>query len=162
MVIRRWKQHVMFLGINIGAEENLTNIRYADDLMIYATSLKDLDFMLESLVAELARCGLHVNSKKCKILSLNPTNHARYLDIAGEFIEIMKSQDKHLYLGRMLTGDPLRRSEAEFSHRCQCAWMKFHQHKDALTDKIISVKSRLKLFHSIISPTVLFGLAQIP
>ena len=133
----RWKRRIGQLGINIGANENLTNIRYADDLMIYASTLEDLETMLEALLEELARCGLHINANKCKIFTLHPTSHRRYVEIGGDFIEIMKADAKHLYLGRMLIGDPLKRSESEFAHRCQCAWMKYHLHKDFLTDQLI-------------------------
>lgn len=61
-----------------------------------------------------------------------------------------------------MVGDPLCRSDAEFAHRCQCAWMKFHKHRDVLTDKNISIRSRLKLFDSTITPTLLYRLLQIP
>ena len=61
----------------------------------------------------------------------------------------------------MLCGNLLNRSPVEFSHRCQCAWTKFHCNHDVLVDKNISVKSRLKFFQSVISPTILFGLSQV-
>ena len=74
--------------------------------------------MLEIFFEELGYCGLQINAKKCKILTLNPTLHRRYSDIGNHFIEIMNVDDTHLYLGRMMSGDPLKRSESKFAHRC--------------------------------------------
>ena len=80
----------------------------------------------------------------------------------GDFIEIMTESEKHKYLGRMFNGDLVSRSTDVYAHRCQCAWMKFHQNHDALTDKNISIRLRLIFFQSVISATILFGLGQIP
>ena len=49
--------------------ELLTNVRYADDLMLYARSDIDLASMVESLVEELAAVGLHLDTSKTKILT---------------------------------------------------------------------------------------------
>ena len=86
--IRKWKLRIHGLGINIGEDELLTNIRYADDLMIYAMTLNDMDKMLEILVEELQKVGLQLNTAKCKILSLVPNSRSSFLDINGDFMGI--------------------------------------------------------------------------
>ena len=40
----------------------LTNVRFADDLVIYATSLPELTYMLDALVHELSLVGLEFNA----------------------------------------------------------------------------------------------------
>ena len=50
-------------GIKLDEDTNLRNIRYADDLMIYAMSLAELSQMTVALVEELQAIGLHLNSK---------------------------------------------------------------------------------------------------
>ena len=47
--------------------------------------------------------------------------------------------------------------EVELQHRLNKAWAKFGVYKEELTDKGIPVKLRLKLFHTVVSPTVLYG-----
>ena len=59
-------QIVSSWGIQLGHGNRLINIRYADDLMLFATSSNDLIYMLETLIAELAACGLQLNSAKAK------------------------------------------------------------------------------------------------
>ena len=71
----------------------------------------------------------------------------------------VSTSGSHKYLGRKLPGDLLIRSATELSARVQSAWSKFHKHRQELTDKHVSVCSRLKLFQSVVTPSALFGLA---
>ena len=47
----------------------LTNIRYADDLLLFGQSLEEAVKMLESLAGVLQTYGLELNMKKTKIMS---------------------------------------------------------------------------------------------
>ena len=122
LAMRRWKARLTSQGIDVGSGILLQDVRYADDLMIYADSLQDLIFMLELFFEELRRIGLEINSKKCRILTTAfDVNVPHYIDVAGEFLPVVSDCKKHRYLGRMLAGNPFQRSAVEFSHRCQCA-----------------------------------------
>ena len=70
----------------------------------------------------------------------------------------MGANDKHKYLGRSFTGNTHRRGEEDLEYRIQCAWAKFHQFNHILTDKATPTTLRLKLFQSLISPTILYSL----
>ena len=48
-------------GFDLGNGEYLTNVRYADDLMLYAKHWDELIFMMETLIVELSAVGLHLN-----------------------------------------------------------------------------------------------------
>ena len=63
----------------------MTNIRYADDIMLYAKSLNELEVMTTKLVYELRKIGLHLNVKKTKILRCNPSED----DSTLNFTEIL-------------------------------------------------------------------------
>ena len=65
--MRKWKLRVQHCGLYCGGDELLTNVRYADDLMLYARSCSDLATMVECLVEELAAVGLNLNTSKTKI-----------------------------------------------------------------------------------------------
>ena len=47
--------------------------------------------------------------------------------------------------------------ETEFDNRLVKAWKKFHIYRENLCDKVHSLKKRLRLFDSVITPTVLYG-----
>ena len=55
-------------GVEIGAHERSTNVRHADDLMLYAVSCQDLVYMIETRMMELAR--------------LNGSQHATFVTVA--------------------------------------------------------------------------------
>ncbi|CAE8618526.1 unnamed protein product [Polarella glacialis] len=137
-------------------------MRYADDLMIYAKSWQELCHMIELLCEELANIGLHLNTSKTKLFTTTSIDKPLFIDIAGGMVEVLTGTDFHKYLGRHLTGNLGIRSTAEFAHRVQCAWGKFHKHRPALMNKRVSIKLRLELFQSVVSPCVLFGLASLP
>ena len=52
--IRKWKLKLTNEGLRLGQDTRLTNLRYADDLMIFATSREELVSMVEMLVQELS------------------------------------------------------------------------------------------------------------
>ena len=77
-------------------------------------------------------------------------------------VEVLLGVSVHKYLGRHLCGDMKNRSTTEFMHRVAAAWGKFHKHRPTLMNKNASIKKRLRLFQSVVSPTVLFGLSTLP
>ena len=81
-----------------------------------------------------------------------------FLDISGDLVQVLTGSESHKYLGRKIIGDLRNRSSVEISFRKQCAWMQFHKHRMMLTDHNVSMKSRLKFSHAVITPTILFGL----
>ena len=93
--------------------------------MLFATSSHDLIFMLETLIPELAACGLQLNSAKTKILTTSPLNTSEFVDVCGEMVQVIHAESVHKYLGRNLTANFLARRDMEFAYRAQVAWNKF-------------------------------------
>ena len=80
-----WKTQLRDDGIlveNARHSERLTNTRYADDLLLYAKSLKELELMTELLVIELRKVGLTLNTKKTKILHSSDADEGAGTDFA--------------------------------------------------------------------------------
>ena len=169
MAIRSWKSKLDDHGLLIGGLDQasrLTNVRFADDLIIYSTDEAELADMLDMLAEELAKVGLTMNSKKCKIFTTSIDSVSccvpLFLDAAGGFIEILRANDSHKYLGCLLPGDLRQRGRANLQYRLRCAWGKFHEFKRALTDKYVDVKLRLRLFDAVVTPCALYGLTTSP
>ena len=78
---------------------HLTNVRFADDLIVYSTDEAELAEMLDMLAEELGKFCLSMNSKKCNIFtnSMDIVNSCVpiFLDAAEGFIEIMRANDSH-------------------------------------------------------------------
>ena len=48
------------------------------------------------------------------------------------------------------------------TNRLRCAWAKFHAFRQALVDKNVDTKLRLRLFNAVVTPTALYGLIAAP
>ena len=160
--MRKWKLKLTNEGLRLGQDTRLTNLRYADDLMIFATSREELVFMVETLAEELSLIGLQLNGTKTKVLTTSTSQEASHVEICGTMVAILQGEMTHKYLGRKFPGNLNSRTEVELMYRIQCAWGKFHQHKLILLNKHVSLRLRLKLFHATVSPTAMFGLASLP
>ena len=146
-------------GLHVGCTERLTNVRYADDLVLFAKSWCELVRMLEILIDELHGIGLALNPSKTKLFTTFGVDTPTLIEVAGHFLEVVTRQESHKYLGKMLSGNFTERKVADLAYRKKCAWNKFHKFKHILLNKHISLRLRLKFFDSVISPTILFGLA---
>ena len=156
-----WKAHLLDHGINIGSTANLTNVRFADDLMPYAKSWRELVIMLESLESDLASVGLSLNAAKIRLFTTAISPEVAYIDVGGEMIQDLGDGKTHMYLGRKICGDFRRQSRTELAHRISAAWGKFNKLRFIFVNKHLSIKGRLKLFNAVVTPTALFGLSTL-
>ena len=121
IAFERWKARLTNEGLYIvWGLQRLTNTRYADDVLIYAKSLQELESMTEALIQELAAVGLVLNAKKIKILHIafhDDRSDVDFVEIAGEFIRILHDDQVHRYLGRHLNLDPTKRINKEMTYR---------------------------------------------
>ena len=166
-VMSRWQARLGNHGLLLSPQsDRLTNIRYADDLLLFARSLDDAVFMLDCLVEELSRAGLSVNARKTKILTTDVNVAADeaplFIDAGGGMVEVVKHAGTHMYLGRLLSGDLRMRGKCNLEHRMKCAWLKYHQFADTMQNRNIPIKLRLRLFDSVVTPSVLYSLTTTP
>ena len=106
--------------------ERLTNVRYADDILLFAKSLEEGVHMVELLAEVFREFGLELNASKTKILSTEHVEDTTVYCITdcGE-IEILAKRQKQKYLGRLFTGDIRNRGKVAVDHRICCGWMKY-------------------------------------
>ena len=70
--MQRWKGRLQGAGLKLAGGDpaaTLTNLRFADDLFLFADSLENVQKMLDVLQEELGRAGLSTNRRKTKILT---------------------------------------------------------------------------------------------
>lgn len=139
----------------------LSNVRYADDIMLFAKTEEELIEMVELLVEAFRLIGLELNVAKSKILTNAPIDHS-YVDVTENFVEIIDAGSYHKYLGRHISGEFAFRQITEINHRIQVGWYKFGQHKHVLCNRNIGIHLRLKLFDAVVTPTILYGLVALP
>ena len=73
--------------------ERLTNIRFADDLLLFAKSLDEATYMLDELTRTLRGFGLELNVKKAKLLSTSTVDGTEVvmMETAEGFVELISS-----------------------------------------------------------------------
>ena len=70
-------------GLRLGQDIRLTNLRYADDLMIFATSREETVFMVETLAQKLFPVALQLTGMKTKVLTTLPYKRHHMLKYVG-------------------------------------------------------------------------------
>ena len=80
-----------------------------------------------------------------------------YVDIGSLRIEVMPFAASVKYLGSEITF--ANSTSDEVTHRIGAAWRKFMTFRDELTNKRYSLNTRIKLFSSVVSTTMLYGCA---
>ena len=166
-VMKRWKARLRDCGLQIDdLPDALTNVRYADDLLLFGKSLPEVLHMLEVRVLELNAAGLSMNGTKTKLLTTDSKESLAdiplLVEVAGTFVELVRGQTTHKYLGKKLSGDLLSRKQCNLDFRLSCAWMKYDSIAPTLLNKRIPVHLRLRLFDSIVSPAALYSLTSTP
>ena len=159
---REWKKRSRdhgFLFTENGPR--FTNSRYADDVIIYGKSEKEVIEMTKLLIKEFSKIGLHLNASKIKILTTDVV-HYDLLEIGGDMVEILHGNNCYRFLGRHLPGVLENKGNVEVNHRIQTSWMKFGKFSRILGNRKVLIKLRLKLFGEIVSPSLLFGLSVLP
>ena len=142
------------------ATERLTNLRFADDILLISTSLPSLSNMIADLCSEANKIGLQLHPDKTKILhnahcTAKRRHIPNYTTINNLTVEILPTHSSTKYLGRKLSFTDPHRTEIE--NRIACAWKKFFTLKQELTGRRYSLSDRLRLFHGTVTPTVLYS-----
>ena len=77
----------------------MTNVRYADDLMLFAKSLDEAVDMVNLLQEELRKAGLEMNAKKTKVMTTDgeyyTKAHPYLIDAEGGFLEVARTGANH-------------------------------------------------------------------
>ena len=164
--MRRWKLRIESYGLSLSPSMTLTNLRYADDLLLFSSTLHGAQMMLEALQIELGQAGLSINKAKTKILttvadySCNPT--PLLVEVGDGMVEVVRGDALHKYLGKVLPGNLRARGVRNLDHRLSCGWLKFRSLASTLLNRKICLALRLRLFDSCVSPSVLYSLSTTP
>ncbi|RVE54059.1 hypothetical protein evm_001182 [Chilo suppressalis] len=137
-------------GININGER-ISHLRFADDIVIMAETLQDLQQMLNDLADSSIRIGLRMNLDKTKVM-FNEHVLPEPIAIHGAVLEVVQ---KYVYLGQTLQ---LGRNnfEDEVNRRIQLGWAAFGKLRQVLTSSIPQCL-KTKVFNQCVLPVMTYG-----
>ena len=158
-VIQRW-QKKKGMGIYLSDQERdcLTNLRFADDVMLFATSKGQIRNMMCEFKDTTEKVGLRIHPDKTKILSNESNMNSdtkRYIKIGDMSIEILAKNESVKYLGQRISFH--QQETLEIKSRIRAAWTTFHKYRQELTSKKYMLKLRLRLFDATVSPTLCYA-----
>ena len=156
-VKEKWLSKGWGQQLGYGQDCVLTNLRFADDILLVGRSLYQIKQMLADVRREGAKVGLELHPEKTKIQhnGIGYGSCVRSAKIDGMDIEVLPSTTTTTYLGKALSLTDTH--DSELKHRLAKAWAKFGAYRQELTNKDIPLSLRLKLFESVVTPSVLYG-----
>ena len=117
--------------------------------------------MLNDLHEVAGHCGLELHPDKtailCNLSQRRGRQAAKRVTVGGRDVKVLNYDDSTKYLGRKLTFHD--HHEVEIDNRIATAWRKFNALRDELTNKHYSLRARIRMFNSTITPTVLYACA---
>ncbi|KAL1446126.1 hypothetical protein WDU94_014018 [Cyamophila willieti] len=138
-------------GIKIG-EENLKNIKYADDQAVLAESERALQIMIDNINEAGKRYGMKINAGKTKVMKIGKTEERIHLTLDGQELEQV---EKFRYLGGMILSNGS--CTEEIRSRISMGKAAFEKVKDLLIARRIPLKLRKRFAKCYIWSVVLYG-----
>ncbi|XP_075990548.1 uncharacterized protein LOC142986144 [Anticarsia gemmatalis] len=136
------------LGINVDGT-SLTNLRFADDIVLFAKTPEDINKMIEDLAKESEKVGLKLNPEKTRVMT-----NGNKTTIRVKNTEI-KYTDEYVYLGQLITQNESITKEIE--RRIANGWNRYWSLKEAMKDKQLHIKVKSKLFNTCVLPVLMYG-----
>ena len=134
----------------------LLDLRFADDLLLFAALKEQLISMLEELIGALQEVGLVLNASKTFVLTTEaqPPTSLRLQNGAAVSVLPRDCGHKWLALGCFPTTQNVQGPTLDVEHRLQSAARAWFVHRWMLCDKNIPLGLRLKFFNAVITPAV--------
>ena len=142
--LKRWQEKRKGIKLSDATEDCLTNLRFADDVLRFSTSLDKLREMLCEFKTSTEAVGLGIHPDKTKILSNQDTMKAKEITVDNIKIEILEKKASARYLGQKITFE--EQETEEIKNRLKAAWAAFHTYRQELTSKDYRLCHRLRLF----------------
>ncbi|KAI5732155.1 hypothetical protein M8J77_022354 [Diaphorina citri] len=132
----------------------INNIRYADDTVILASNINDLQSILNKVVRSCEKFGLNINTKKTKYMVISKENQSNTnLLMKGQQLEKV---DKIKYLGCNLNSD--WETSREIKSRIEQARATFTRMQNIFKSHNLSMDLKIRMIRCYVFPVLLYGM----
>ena len=141
-------------GIRIWDSESdcRTNLRLAENVLSYATSLEPLQQHVVWFQAKHRKSWIEDTPWKTKILSNQSSSKKQEVTISIIKVEVLLVQECAKYLGQTITFQQQEKTESK--SRIRAALASFCRYKQELTSRSYPLQPRLRLLNMVLSPTL--------
>ena len=138
----------------------LLDLRFADDIVLFATSSVEAARMVDAVVTCLMEVGLALNASKTQIVTTQAQPGKTVTTQNGLEREILDATKAQKWLRCLLSTLNAGNREADLDFRVQATSKAFHANRRILCDQNVSFNSRIKFFDSVVTSVVRFGAGQ--
>ena len=125
----------------------LTNMRFADGVLLFASSKEQL----QKVLCSTEKVGLKKKHPgKTKIFSNQSSNSRKEIEVDNVKVEMSKEESTK-YLGQTNTFQ--QQETTEIKNRTRAVWVTFYKYKQELTSKSYLLRHRLRFFDTVVTPT---------
>jgi Reverse transcriptase (RNA-dependent DNA polymerase) len=146
-VFRRLEWDTVGLRVN---GENISHLRFADDIVLISSSSTELQEMISQLNEESNKLGMKMNMKKTKVMF---NKFSTEIDIQINGMQIGKV-DEYVYLGQLVTMQSDKTDEIK--RRIVAGWMSFNKNRDIMKSKIPMCLKR-KVYNQCVLAAMTYG-----
>ena len=146
------------IGIYLSDNDHdcLTNMRFADDVLLVASSKKkSFKKCCVNSRGVLKKWDSGLIQERRKFLATKARAHEKKLKSQNMKVEILTRGESAKYLGQMITFQ--QQETTEIRNRIKAAWATFHKYRQELTSKTYMLKHRLPQFDAVITPTICYA-----
>ena len=136
---------------------NLLELRFADDILIFAQSRVEAGNLLDALVKQLDRVGLLVNPAKTMVITNEAPPPQTITTTAGVNLKVLPRDGGLKWLSSMLTSCGSKLHDVDLQYHLQQASKIFHMNRWILQDRNVSLTKRLRYFESVASLVACFA-----
>ena len=125
----------------------LTNLRFANDVMLFPTSKEQIRKMMCEFKKATEKVRLRIHPEKTKILSNQSTINSdtkKHIEVGDMSIEILTKNESVKYLGQRISF--YQQETIEIKSRIRAAWATFHKYRQELTSKKIHAQTSSTAF----------------
>ena len=158
--MRKWRLDVENAHYGIDLQDDLPkllDLRFADDILLFARTAHEALFLLESLMQEFEDVGLLLNGDKTVVLTNEAQPPSHLWTRTGIKLQVKNGSGGHKWLGCILGVGKAGRTTLDINHPLQAASKAFFANKTILCDRTVPVKARLRYFDAVVSPVAVFG-----
>ena len=154
---RRWAEGCSF-GFDLGdGLPPLLDLRFADDILIFANSPHEIITLLDKLVHFLGDAGLKLNADKTVLITTQAQPPPFLIISRGGVIKVKHKESGHKWLGCMLSAAGSKNASLDIDYHLQSASRAFFANKWILLSRNVSIRNTLKFFDAIVTPIACFG-----
>ena len=156
--MKSWRVKVETLGYGVDLQDGgrcLLDLRFADDVLLFARSAEEASRMLEMLISELEFYGLFLNESKTVVMTTEAQPPQSLALHGGVTVKVLPQDSSHKWLGCKIGSGQSHHTDVEF--HLQAATKAYYANKWILNDRSVPVWTRLQFFAAVVSPVACFA-----